>query len=137
MSMGKAGQREWTESRVVLQNDSKETLIVRPAGEPDATPWEFPGGRLEGRESPETGLRRICRDELGIELEFVQGQPPFVHNFGTHSITYRYYFCRVAKGEARARGGGEVRWVRTGQLREYVFDAPTQQVVEWLLEEPG
>jgi mutator protein MutT len=135
--MAKTARVEWTESRVVLQNDRKETLIIRPTGAPEELPWEFPGGRLEGRESPEAALRRICNDQLGIELEFVQGQPPFVYNFGTHSVTYRYYFCRVAKGKMRARGAGELRWVRSGQLREYVFDAPTQQVVDWLLEEPG
>lgn len=135
--MARTKQNEWTESRVVLQNDRKETLIVRPAGEPDATPWEFPGGKLAQRESPEVALRRICREQLGIELEFVQGQPPFVHNFGTHSITYRYYFCRISKGDAKSHSMAELRWVRTGQLREYVFDAPTQQVVDWLLEDPA
>lgn len=134
--MARAKKTDWTESRTVLQNEANETLIIRPTDVADA-PWEFPGGRIEPRESPETGLRRLCRDRLGIELEFVLGQPPFEYNFGTHTVTYRYYFCRLGRGRVRASGGTETRWVRTGQLREYLFDAPTSQVVEWLLANPA
>jgi len=135
--MAKAGQTEWTEARAIFENAAGETLIVRASGEADATPWEFPGGKLQGQESPETALRRLCRDLLGVAVEFVRGQPPFVHNFGTHTVTYRYYHCRVAKGQPQPRGVAELRWIRPGQLREYVFDRPTQQVVDWLLENAG
>jgi mutator protein MutT len=124
----------WIESRALLERSGRELLIVKPRPQNDECPWEFPGGRLENRESPEAALRRILRDTLGIETELLQGQPPFVHNFGTHSITYRYYMCGIASGAICPADGSEVRWVKVGQLREYVFDAPTQQVVDWLLQ---
>lgn len=123
----------WIESRALLERPGPELLIVKPRANAEDCAWEFPGGRLENRESPEAALRRSLLDTLGIEVDLLQGQPPFVHNFGTHSITYRYYMCSVARGAVRVPGGAEVRWVRPGQLREYHFDAPTQQVVDWLL----
>jgi mutator protein MutT len=127
----------WTESRALLERPGRELLILKlRTDDPDCT-WEFPGGRLENRESPEAALRRILRAALGIEVELLQGQPPFVHNFGTHSITYRYYMCGIARGNMRQPPGSETRWVKIGQLREYDFDAPTQQVVSWLLEPEG
>jgi len=31
--------------------------------------WEFPGGMIEGSESPEAALEREIREELGIQIE--------------------------------------------------------------------
>lgn len=124
----------WTESRALLERPGAELLIIKPQPADADCPWEFPGGRLESRESPEAALRRLLREALGIELELHQGQPPFVHNFGTHSITYRYYMCSIARGTLQQPPGSELRWVKVGQLREYDFDPATQQVVDWLLK---
>src|SRR5262245_14703316 len=123
---------DWTESRALLERPGRELLILKPRLDDPECPWEFPGGRLENRESPEAALRRIFRESLGVELELLQGQPPFIHNFGDHSVTYRYYMCTVARGTLRQPPGSEMRWVKVGQLCEYDFDRPTQQVVEWL-----
>lgn len=128
--MSKPTHNVWTEARALLER-GRERLIVRAGGE--AANWEFPGGRLMPRESPETALRRICRDAFGVEIELRLGQPPFAHHFGDHRIVYRYYECGVRAGEARPLCGGELRWVLTEQLREYDFDAATRQVVDWLL----
>lgn len=126
---------DWTESRALLERPGRELLIVKQHADQPDRPWEFPGGRLENRESPEAALRRIFRESYGVELELLQGQPPFIHNFGTHSITYRYYMCVVARGTPAQPPGSEMRWVKMGQLREYDFDSATQQVVSWLLED--
>ncbi len=132
--MGRQQTLAWTEARALIERQRREYLIARPGGGED-TPWEFPGGRIAAQESPEAGLRRLCRELLGIELEISLGQPPFVHNFGAHSVTYRYYVC-AAFGDAKTVGYAEIRWVALPQLRDYVFDRPTQQVVDWLLEGP-
>lgn len=125
---------DWIESRAIINRGRHTKLIVRPVGA-DEGPWEFPGGRLMPHESPEGGLRRLCRAALGVELEIAIGQPPFVHHFGSHSVTYRYYLCSIPRGEPLPLACAEIRWVATPQLRDYVFDAPTQHVVDWLLDE--
>lgn len=130
---------DWVEARALLQRAGREYLIVRPPSEEQAledTPWEFPGGRLQPKEPPEAGLRRACRETLGVELEIHVGQPPFVHNFGEHIVTYRYYVCGLRGGAPAPRGAWAARWVLPIQLREYVFDDAAQQVVDWLLEKP-
>lgn len=120
----------WVDARAIVQQNGRELLILRDSPLADGF-WSFPGGRAEKKETPEAALRRHCREALGVELELHIGQPPFVHNFGTHSVTYRYYWAGVL-GEPRAAPACELRWVLPGQLREYDFDAPTRQVVEWL-----
>ena len=122
----------WIESRALTQNSRREYLIIRTVPGEDQ-PWEFPGGRVQQNESPEAAMRRLCRTLIGAEVELQQGQPPFVHNFGTHSITFRYFIVGIAREEVAPPTAAEMRWVQLGQLRDYVFDTPTQQVVDWLL----
>lgn len=128
---------KWTDSRALIaRGRQRHFLILRTVADPDR-PWEFPGGRIEARESPEAGLRRLVRAQLGVELELVVGQPPFEYSFGTHTVVYRYYLCGLLQGEPRPLACAEVRWVLSGQLCEYLFDPPTQQVVQWLIETGG
>jgi ADP-ribose pyrophosphatase YjhB (NUDIX family) len=49
-------------------------LLTRRARPPYARTWDLPGGFLEGGESPEAGLRRELREELGIAV----GRPRFL-----------------------------------------------------------
>jgi len=128
----KRAEQGWIEARGLFENAQREYLLVRPENEPT---WRFPGDRLHAREAPEAALRRWCAAALGTQIEIVLGQPPFVHHFGTHSITYRYFVCRFANA-IRPAESLEPRWVLRPQLRDYEFDAPTQNVVDWLLEEP-
>ena len=120
------------ESRALIQNSRREYLIIRTVVGDDQ-PWEFPGGRVQQNESPEAAMRRLCRALIGADVELQQGQPPFVYNFGTHSITFRYFIVCLAREEIASPTAAELRSVQLGQLRDYVFDAPTQQVVDWLL----
>jgi 8-oxo-dGTP diphosphatase len=132
--MSTPGQKSWVESRALLQRGGQTYLIVRPTNAEEC-PWEFPGGPLRKTESPEAALRRICREVLGVAIDIAQGQPPVEHAFGTHTVTYRYYLCGVARGEAAALGVAEVRWVLRKQLCEYVFAEPMRPIVDWLLSD--
>jgi len=126
----------WMEVRALIMNSRREYLICLPRTSEDESRWEFPGGMARENEGPEQALRRCCREQLGVDLEITLGQPPFVHNFGGKSITYRYFVCGVRKGAPEPLGCAEVRWVLAGQLRDYEFDRPTQDVVDWILEAP-
>lgn len=126
-------RNHWIESRALLDNGRREFLIAR-RGPVDDSLWDFPGGKLAAGESPEAGLRRVLRDEFGVEVTLNVGQPPFVHNYGDRSITFRYYLCAIASGTLQAAPSTELRWIPQGQLREYMFDPAAQQVVQWLLE---
>ena len=124
------------ESRAVIELARGAHLIIRPTPG-DETPWEFPGGANRPEESPEAALRRVCRDQLGIDLEISLGQPPFEYEYADQRVWFRYYMCRMSAGEPRAIGCAEVRQVAPAQLREYVFEPAAQQVANWLLEGLG
>lgn len=97
--------------------------------------WLFPRGPVRPGESPESALRRVVRDDLGLDLEIVVGQPPLVGPVDGEQVELRYFFCGVSLGEATPDPYSDVRWIPRAHLREYEFDEASRGVVEWILEE--
>ena len=51
----------------VLERDGKILICRRRRDQAHPLKWEFPGGKVEAGESPESALARELREELGIE----------------------------------------------------------------------
>ena len=117
----------------IIERADNHVLIALPPETEQARKWTFPRGLAERNESAEAAMRRIARDQLGLLVELVIGQPPFLCDIAGRPSEIRYFFCGVAGGEARPGPYSEIRWVSKSHLREYDFDDPSRAVVEWLL----
>lgn len=94
----------------MLRADNIFLLAQRPPDKIWAGYWEFPGGKIEGGETPYHALVRELREELGIE---VQTAYPWV----TREFTYpharvRLHFFRVTEwsGEMHPHEGQNFSW---------------------------
>jgi ADP-ribose pyrophosphatase YjhB (NUDIX family) len=117
----------------IIERADNHILIALPADSEPARHWIFPRGLAEAKESTEAAMRRIARDQLGIIVELVIGQPPLLCEIGERPSEIRYFFCGVSSGEAKPGPYSEIRWIPRAHLREYDFDDPSKAVVEWLL----
>ena len=97
--------------------------------------WQFPRGPVQVDESPEGGVRRFCKEELGLDIEIVVGQPPLMAEIDGQECELRYFFCGAISGETKPGLFKEFRWVSHAHLREYDFDQVSQPIVDWILEE--
>ena len=61
-------------------------LAQRPQGKSMAGLWEFPGGKLDGAETPEQALRRELREELGIDLRRCHLLRQLRHDYGQYVV---------------------------------------------------
>ncbi|MFN0136005.1 MAG: hypothetical protein ACKVS9_07790 [Phycisphaerae bacterium] len=125
--------REWVEVYALIRSARGEYLIVR-SGMADDDRWRFVGGPIIGHASPESRIVEVAREQVDVRIAIQQAQPPFVYNFGTHTIRYRCFLCLIAERRAIAAGVPELRRIRPMHLHEHFFDAPTAMVIDWLLD---
>jgi 8-oxo-dGTP pyrophosphatase MutT (NUDIX family) len=62
--------------KVILKNEQGELLLVRHTYGPGD--WTFPGGSIEGGESPEQTARREMKEELSVQIYDLQVHGSFV-----------------------------------------------------------
>jgi 8-oxo-dGTP diphosphatase len=124
---------------VALVDPEGRVLIAqRPEGKAMAGMWEFPGGKLEAGETPESALMRELNEELGIEtwasclspLSFTSHAYPDFH------LLMPVFVCRKWSGIASPREHKALKWVRVRELSKYPMppaDAPLIPVLRDLL----
>lgn len=99
----------------VLISEKGEVLLAqRPEGKRLAGKWEFPGGKIEDGETPETALVRELHEELGIEVR-VEDMENFW--FLSHSypefdfhLLMPVYICRKWQGEPKPLEHSALCW---------------------------
>lgn len=122
----------------LIDADGRVLLAQRPPGKSLAGLWEFPGGKVEAGESPESALIRELHEELGIEtwhsclapLTFASHAYPDFH------LLMPLFACRRWEGILSAREGQTLAWVRAKDLSRYPMppaDIPLIPVLrDWL-----
>ncbi len=122
----------------LIDADDRILLAQRPAGKSMAGLWEFPGGKVEEGETPETALVRELKEELGVETKPACLAPlSFVsHGYDDFHLLMPVYICRRWWGMPQAREGQVLKWVRSGKLRDFPMpeaDLPLVPVLQELL----
>ncbi|UYY58607.1 (deoxy)nucleoside triphosphate pyrophosphohydrolase [Sphingomonas sp. S2-65] len=118
------------EGRVLVQR--------RPAGTPMAGLWEFPGGKVEAGEVPETALARELEEELGIAVEAADLKPcAFAsEGLGARHLLLLLYLVRTWRGAPIAQHAEALQWVHPSALRALAMppaDVPLVAALERLV----
>ncbi len=109
--------------------DGRVLVCQRPEGKALAGLWEFPGGKVEAGETPESCLIRELEEELGIKVSQAC-LAPFVfasHGYEDFHLLMPLYLCRRWEGLVERREHAALKWVRPAVLPELPMppaDAP-------------
>jgi 8-oxo-dGTP diphosphatase len=104
-----------------LTNENDEILLQkRPAGRNMAGLWEFPGGKVENGETPESALVRELEEELGIVVDAKNLHPL---TFASEALADKHlvlllYNCRLWVGEPKPLDSPEIAWVSISDMRK-------------------
>lgn len=105
----------------LIDADGRVLLAERPAGKSMAGLWEFPGGKVETGEKPETSLIRELKEELGITVK-EECLAPFAfasHAYEKFHLLMPLYLCRRWEGIVQPQEGQRVVWVRPREMANY------------------
>jgi A/G-specific adenine glycosylase len=76
--------------------------------------WGFPGGYKEQGESNQAALRRVVKEQLGLEIEVKQRLPTLAHAYTHFRVDLQPFTCKVLTSDLRERE--DVRWVKAHEL---------------------
>jgi 8-oxo-dGTP diphosphatase len=101
--------------------------------------WDFPGGHVEPEERPEDALRREIAEELGVELEGVDGAPVLHRVVPDTDLDLTVWVSRCWRGKITNMQPEEhdaIEWFRLEQLAGLRFaDASYLGLLHGLLSE--
>ena len=102
----------------MVDADGRVLVQRRPEGKPMAGLWEFPGGKVEPGETPESALVRELAEELGIETwDSCLAPAAFASEpLGARHLILLLYVCRKWRGLPQPLHCPELRWVRPIEL---------------------
>jgi len=122
----------------LIDVDGRVLLAQRPEGKSMAGLWEFPGGKVEVGESPETALIRELQEELGIDT-WASCLAPLTfasHAYQDFHLLMPLFACRKWEGIPMSKEGQALKWVRAADLSNYPMppaDIPLLPILrDWL-----
>ena len=122
----------------LIDRDGRVLLAQRPEGKSMAGLWEFPGGKVEPDETPETALIRELKEELAIDT-WASCLAPLTfasHRYPDFHLLMPLFACRKWDGIPHGREGQALAWVRPTALKDYPMppaDLPLIPILrDWL-----
>ena len=108
----------------LVDGDGRVLVQQRPPGAAMAGLWEFPGGKVESGETPETALIRELEEELGIAVEASCLAPACFASdpLGDRHLVLLLYVCRKWAGTPAPRHASALQWLRPAQM--FALDMP-------------
>ena len=120
----------------LVDADGRVLVSKRPQGKQLAGLWEFPGGKVEAGERPETALIREIKEELAIDVtEACLAPLTFAsHVYEDFHLLMPLYVCRRWTGLVRAAEGQELQWVQPVKLRELAMPPADIPLIPHLID---
>lgn len=94
--------------------------------------WEFPGGKIEPGETPETALVREIDEELRCRIAVGDEVATTTHKYDFGIVALTTFWCTLVEGTPQPTEHSELRWVSPDDLDLLTWapaDIPAIQIV--------
>ena len=116
----------------VIARGDEIFITLRPDNVHQGGKWEFPGGKIEKDETPETALRREIKEELAADIKVDRFLGTVDYDYPHFHLTMECYLCHVARGTLTILEHSAFRWVRKEELEKVDWLPADKIAVEWV-----
>lgn len=105
----------------VVKRNGRYLIAKRPPKGLLGGLWEFPGGRVAGKESHCHAVTRVMREDFALEVKAGGLIACVTHAYSHFRVTLNVYACSVENGVPAPAAHTEIRWVARSQFGKYAF----------------
>ena len=114
---------------VIVGKDGAILIAKRPDKTHQGGLWEFPGGKVEARETLFDALKRELQEELAIEVVATEPLIKIRHDYGDKVVLLDVHKVTEFSGQPQGNEGQPIQWVAPSSLHEYEFPAANHPII--------
>ncbi|MFT5388336.1 MAG: A/G-specific adenine glycosylase [Candidatus Omnitrophota bacterium] len=118
-------------SIAVIENKGKYFIQQRTGKGLLSGLWEFPGGKIEGSETPERALIREVREEIDVVVEETEFLMKVKHYYTQFRVNLNVYACKV---KSLPKEDSTHKWVNLKKLTQFPMPSGSVKIVDKLLK---
>jgi len=118
----------------LIVRKEKVLLSCRPEGKHLQGLWEFPGGKIESKETPEDALERELMEELGISIKKEKIIPLTFssYNYKNFHIIMLLYLCKTWSGKIEAKENQKIKWIGAKSIDKYNMPPADEPLLQYI-----
>ena len=78
--------------------------------------WEFPGGKIEDGETPQTALVREIKEELEVDINVGELIDTIEYDYPSFHLSMDCFWCEVVEGELKLLEAEDAKWLNRDEL---------------------
>jgi 8-oxo-dGTP diphosphatase len=114
----------------IIENNGKILAARRSQAQSHGGFWEFPGGKINPGENPDTAIVREIREELGCDIAVLSELPDVSFCYPDKNITLFPLICKEENGAAAALEHEEIRWVDKKEAESLDWLPPDREIMK-------
>lgn len=118
----------------IIEHNGKILCVQRGASKYDyvSEKWEFPGGKVEVKETPEEAIKREIEEELRLEILNPKFFTTVVHQYPDFKIKLDFFCCSVMKPNFILTEHIDAAWLLPSEMKTLDWAAADIPAVEKL-----
>lgn len=117
-----------------IVNDGKVLIARRKKGETHAGFWEFPGGKIEENETPQSCLEREMEEELGLRVRAGRVITESNDHSSHGSFIVMAIEAEILEGELKLTVHDRAAWVDLQELKSFTLAPADKNLVDKILD---
>ena len=110
-------------------------ICQRPANKARGLLWEFVGGKVEAKETPQEALIRECREEIDVLLSVGDVFMDVTHKYPDLDVHLTLFHATIVSGEPKKFEHNDIRWITPKEIPNYNFCPADVEILQKIKEE--